>query len=198
MRKEKDKMLAGEPHLSGDPLLWMERERAREICERLNANLSWHARRETVIRELFGECGEFVGINPPFFCDYGYNIKAGNGVFMNCNCVILDCAEVRIGNNVLMGPGVHIYTASHPLDHIKRATGLIIAKAISIGDDVWIGGNTVICPGVKIGERSVIGAGSVVTRDIPPDVLAVGNPCRVIRPLREGETGASAAPHPHA
>lgn len=185
MRSEKQKMLAGEPHLAGDPQLFMEREQAREICERLNAGLSWHAKRPALIRELVGECGEFVGIQPPFFCDYGYNIKLGRRVFMNCNCVILDSAEVRIGDNVLLGPGVQIYTASHPLDHVTRATGLIIGKPIEIGNDVWIGGGAILCPGVKIGARSVIGAGSVVTRDVPPDVLACGNPCRVIRPLTE-------------
>lgn len=192
MRKEKEKMLAGEPHFAGDAVLFMDRERAHEICERLNASISWNARRQTLVRELFGECGEWVGVQPPFFCDYGYNIKVGSGVFMNFNCVILDSAEVRIGDNVLLGPGVHIYAASHPLDHAERASGLIKAKAIEIGADVWIGGNTVICPGVKIGERSVIGAGSVVTHDIPPDVLAVGSPCRVIRRLCEEDKNAEA------
>jgi len=187
MRSEKEKMLAGEPYLAGDPQLSMEREQAREICERLNASLSWHAKRPDLIRALLGDSVELIGIQPPFFCDYGYNIKLGRRVFMNCNCVILDSAEVRIGDNVLLGPGVQIYAASHPLDHVERATGLIIATPIEIGNDVWVGGGAIICAGVKIGDRSVIGAGSVVTRDIPPDVLACGNPCRVIRSLKKEE-----------
>ncbi len=124
-------------------------------------------------------------LQPPFYCDYGYNIKVGDKVFFNFNCVVLDVAEVIIGSRTLFGPNVQIYTATHPMNYKERASGLEFAKPIAIGEDVWIGGSAVICPGVSIGDRSVIGAGSVVTKDIPVDVFAAGNPSKVIRNLAQ-------------
>jgi len=125
----------------------------------------------------------------PFFCDYGTNIELGRKVFFNFNCVVLDVTPVRIGDHTLFGPEVLIYTATHPLDAEVRRAGLEFAKPVEIGADVWVGGGAIICPGVRIGARAVIGAGSVVTRDIPDDVFAAGNPCRVIRPLAEKTPG---------
>ena len=125
--------------------------------------------------------GSDVWIEPPFFCDYGTNITLGDRVYFNFNCVVLDPAPVRIGDDVFFGPGVHIYTATHPLNHIERKSGLESAREIEIGSDVWVGGGAILCPGVKIGARSVIGAGSVVTHSLPDDVVAAGNPCRILR-----------------
>ena len=134
--------------------------------------------------ELLGYAND-AWIQPPFFCDYGYNIALGSKVFFNFNCVVLDVMRVEIGNNVLFGPSVQIYTATHPLNAAERRTWRELAKPVTIGSDVWVGGGAIICPGVTIGDRSVIGAGSVVTRAIPADVFAAGNPCRVIRSLVE-------------
>jgi maltose O-acetyltransferase len=122
-------------------------------------------------------------MQPPFYCDYGTNMKIGDKVFFNFNCVVLDVAQVSIGNRTLFGPNVQIYTATHPINFEERSSGVEFAKPISIGGDVWIGGSAVICPGVCIGARSVIGAGSVVTKDILSDVFAAGNPCKIIRHL---------------
>lgn len=132
---------------------------------------------------MFGAIGENVWIEPPFFCDYGQNIRVGANVFFNFNCVVLDVAPVEIGDNVLFGPNVQIYTATHPIDAATRRSGLEFGKPIRIGSDVWVGGSAIFNPGVTVGSRTVIGAGSVVTRDLPDDVFAAGNPCRVIRSL---------------
>lgn len=122
-------------------------------------------------------------MEPPFFCDYGYNISVGNNVFINFNCTILDVTPVVIGDHVLIGPSVSLYAATHPTNWTLRSSGLENGAPITIGNHVWIGAGTVICPGVNIGDRSLIGAGSVVTKNIPADVVAAGNPCRVIRKL---------------
>ena len=137
-----------------------------------------------VLKQLIPIVGKDLWIQPPFFCDYGYNIEVGEKVFFNFNCVILDVMKVTIGSRTLFGPNVQIYTATHPINYAERATGLEYAKAIVIGQDVWVGGSVVICPGVTIGNRCVIGAGSVVTKDVPDDVFAAGNPCKVIRSLK--------------
>lgn len=183
MKTEKDKMLAGELY---DPLelqLCRERDRCRDLCLMLNATREDQKdERERLLTELFGRKTD-VWIQPPFFCDYGTNIVVGTKVFFNFNCVVLDCAKVTIGNNVLFAPSVQIYTATHPINAIERRKWLESAKPITIGSDVWVGGGAIICPGVTIGDRSVIGAGSVVTRDIPSDVIAAGNPARVIRKI---------------
>jgi maltose O-acetyltransferase len=183
MPSEREKMLAGELYDPLDPELASARVRARDLCQALNATREADddARRRILV-ELFGAGGDEVWMQPPFFCDYGSNIFLGKRVFFNFNCVVLDVCAVRIGDFTLFGPAVQIYTATHPLDaELRRKQEF--AKPITIGSDVWVGGAAVICPGVTIGSRAVIGAGSVVTRDIPERVFAAGNPCRVIRQL---------------
>lgn len=183
---EREKMLAGELYNAADPELFAARRHARDLLYALNHSHDAEVElRLQTMRELFGEMGENVWIEPPFYCDYGQNISVGNGVFFNFNCVILDPARVEIGDRVLFGPNVQIYTATHPIDAATRRTGLEGAKPIRIGSDVWVGGSVVLCPGVTIGDRTVIGAGSVVTRDLPVGVFAAGNPCRVIRNLED-------------
>ena len=183
MQSERDKMLAGELYDPMDPELATARVRARDLCQALNATReSEEAERRRILTELFGSGGRQVWMQPPFYCDYGSNIHLGERVFFNFNCVVLDVCAVHVGDFTLFGPAVQIYTATHPLEAELRRTREF-AKPITIGSDVWVGGAAVICPGVTIGSRSVIGAGSVVTRDIPDDVFAAGNPCRVIRSL---------------
>jgi maltose O-acetyltransferase len=185
MRTEREKMLAGEFYDPLDPELAHARETARDLCQALNATReAEQVERRRIARALFGTGGESVLVQPPFYCDYGTNIHLGERVFFNFNCVVLDVAEVRIGDFTLFGPSVQIYAATHPLDAAQRRR-LEYARPITIGADVWVGGAVVICPGVTIGDRAVIGAGSVVTRDIPPGVVAAGNPCRVLRELTE-------------
>jgi maltose O-acetyltransferase len=135
------------------------------------------------LKELFGKIGGAIEVEPPFHCDYGTNIFVGKNFYMNFGCVILDCAEVHIGDNVLCGPYTQIYTAHHPTDPRARLTRLELAHPVSIGNNVWIGGGVIICPGVTIGDNTTIGAGSVVTKDLPGNVIATGNPCRIIRRL---------------
>jgi maltose O-acetyltransferase len=183
MQSERDKMLAGELYDPLEPELVRARERARDLCQDLNATREGQQEeRRRIVRELFGAGGESVWMQPPFFCDYGANILLGERVFFNFNCVVLDVCEVRIGDFTLFGPAVQIYTATHPMDAEQRRTREY-AKPIEIGSDVWVGGGAIICPGVRIGSRSVIGAGSVVTRDVPEGMFAAGNPCRVIREI---------------
>jgi len=185
MKTEKEKMLAGELYDALDPQLSEERVRTRMLLKELNDSSEDNpGEREKVLQQLIPGAGTDLWLQPPFFCDYGTNISIGDKVFFNFNCVVLDVARVTIGSRTLFGPNVQIYTATHPLNHLERASGLEYGKPITIGNDVWVGGNVVICPGVRIGDRSVIGAGSVVTKDIPADVIAAGNPCRVIRALK--------------
>jgi len=187
MPTEREKMLAGELYDPLDPELAAGRERARDLCWDLNATReAQQAERRAILQQLFAAGGDDVWIQPPFYCDYGSNISLGRKCFFNFNCVVLDVCRVTIGDHVLCGPGVQIYTATHPLDPVLRRTQES-GKPIEIGSDVWIGGGVIICPGVRIGSHTVIGAGSVVTRDVPDDVFAAGNPCRVIRQLSEGE-----------
>ena len=183
MKSEQEKMLAGELYDPLDPQLCRERERCRDLCLLLNATREDQKQeRQRLIAELFGKETD-AWIQPPFFCDYGTNITLGMKVFFNFNCVVLDVAPVTIGSNVLFGPSVQVYTATHPISAAERRKWLESAKPITIGSDVWLGGGAIVCPGVTIGERSVIGAGSVVTRNVPSDVVAAGNPARVIREL---------------
>jgi maltose O-acetyltransferase len=185
MRSERDKMLAGELYDPLDPELVRARDRARDLCQSLNATReAQQEERRRIVKELFGAGGETVWMQPPFFCDYGSNILLGERVFFNFNCVVLDVCQVRIGDYTLFGPAVQIYTATHPMNAgLRRAQEF--ARPIAIGPDVWVGGGAILCPGVRIGSRSVIGAGSVVTRDIPEGVFAAGNPCRVLREITE-------------
>ncbi|HEX2607492.1 MAG TPA: sugar O-acetyltransferase [Flavisolibacter sp.] len=186
MPTEKEKMLRGELYNALDPQLSAERVTTRLLLQQLNESREDEPeQRQLLLQQLMPKAGEGLWLQPPFYCDYGYNILTGEKVFFNFNCVVLDVMEVRIGSRTLFGPNVQIYTATHPIDAAERATGLEYAKSITIGEDVWVGGSTVICPGVTIGDRSIIGAGSVVTKDIPSDVIAAGNPCRVIRKLKE-------------
>ncbi len=179
-------MLAGELYDALDPQLAAERVQARLLIKELNDSREDQvAERSSILKNLLPNAGSGLWLQPPFYCDYGYNLNIGDKVFFNFNCVVLDVAEVCIGSRTLIGPNVQIYTATHPMDHKERASGLEFARPITIGEDVWIGGSAVICPGVSIGDRSVIGAGSVVTKDIPEDVFAAGNPCRVIRQLAQ-------------
>ncbi len=183
---EKEKMISGRLYRDSDPELLAGRARARILTERFNATREEDkARREPILRELLGGAGERIYIEPTFHCDYGYNITIGDGFYANYDCIILDVAPVRIGRNVFFAPRVGVYTAAHPIDAGVRREGLEFGKAITIGDDVWVGGNVVINPGVTIGSDVVIGSGSVVTKDVPSHVVAAGNPCRVIRPITE-------------
>ena len=178
-------MLSGELYDALDEQLSAERTTARLLIQQLNhSSPDEPLTIAAVLNKLLPNAGKDLWIQPPFFCDYGYNIEAGEKVFFNFNCVVLDVMKVRIGSRTLFGPNVQIYTATHPINFAERATGLEYAKPITIGEDVWVGGSVVICPGVTIGHRCVIGAGSVVTKDIPDDVFAAGNPCKVIRSLK--------------
>ncbi len=182
MKKEKEKMLAGEKYFPNNEELTNERIRAKELCFRYNSipNSREHERMQ-VLKELLGRCDDSTRIESNFFCDYGYNISVGKSVYVNHNCVILDCASVTFGNNVLIGPNCGFYTASHPISAEERASFAETAEPIKVGNDVWFGGNVVVLPGVTIGSNVAIGAGSVVTKDIPSNVAACGNPCKVVK-----------------
>jgi len=185
MPTEREKMLAGELYDPLDPELVAGRMRARELCGRLNGSSATDQElRRALLRELFGAGGDSVWLEPPFYCDYGAQILLGERVFFNFNCVVLDVCQVSIGDRTLLGPAVQIYTATHPLNAELRRTQEF-GKPIEIGADVWVGGGAVICPGGRIGDQAVVGAGSIVTRDIPAGVFAAGNPCRVIREITE-------------
>ena len=185
MPTEREKMLAGDPYDPFDPELVVARARARDLCLDLNATREGDADvRRGILRALLGAGGDTVWMQPPFFCDYGTNIELGERVFFNFNCVVLDVCRVRIGDYTLFGPAVQILTPVHPMNaELRRREEY--GKPIDIGADVWVGGGALILPGVRIGSRTVIGAGSVVTRDVPEGVIAAGNPCRVIREITE-------------
>jgi maltose O-acetyltransferase len=182
MKTERQKMLDGELYNAMDPELTEGRARAQSLCHRLGelnpADPQWRR----LLEQLFAVGGNTVTLTPPFHCDYGSQIELGEGVYFNFNCVVLDVCQVRIGSHTLLGPAVQIYTPMHPLQADLRRKQEY-GKPVVVGADVWIGGGAIILPGVQIGDRTVIGAGSVVTLDVPADVLAAGNPCRVIRQL---------------
>lgn len=179
----KQRMLAGLPYNPVDDELEEDRRRSQGLCQEFNAlSPRDDANRARVLAELFGRPVEAI-IRAPFFCDYGYNVEIGAGVFINVNCVILDTYRVSIGDRTLLGPNVQLLAALHPMDVAGRRTGIESGKPVDIAQDVWIGGGAIVCPGVTIGRGAVIGAGSVVTRSVPPLVLAAGNPCRVLRKL---------------
>ena len=185
---EKDKMLSGQLYHASDPELTEERHRARLLFQQINSmNDDNREERNKLFYKLFGKAGKGLWIEPPFYCDYGYNIKVGDNVFMNFNCCILDVTEVKIGNNVLIAPNVQIYTATHPQDAKLRNTMLEYAKPVTIGNDVWIGGGVIICPGVSIGNGVVLGAGSVVTRNVADNILVAGNPAKELKKINSSE-----------
>lgn len=183
---EKEKMLNGEYYLGWDEELTADREKAKDLLfDFNNTRPTLRDRREQIIKRLFGRTGENCWIESPFFCDNGFNISVGENFFAAANCCILDCAKVTIGDNVLIGPNVGIYPPNHAIDSTERAEGYERSLPVQIGDNVWIGGGVSILGGVKIGSGSIIGSGSVVTKDIPEDVIAVGNPAKVIRKITE-------------
>lgn len=185
MKSEKEKMLDGEIYFANDKALIAERTFAKKLLHRLNIiEYLMNGNARQILKQLLPNSHKKIYIEPPFHCDYGYNIYSGENVYFNVNCVVLDTMKVEIGNNVFFGPSVQIYTATHPLVAVERRT-VEFSKPVSIGNDCWIGGNAVICPGVKIGNGCVIGAGAVVTKDIPANCLAVGNPAKVIRKLNK-------------
>ena len=181
---EKQKMLAGKLYLASGPELTAERLHAQTLLHRFNQSSPADSPTRTVLLgDLLGHMGENVTIQPRFRCDYGYNISIGAGTFINFDCVFLDCSRITLGREVQVAPGVHLYTATHPLDPALRRSGLELALPITVGDNVWLGGGCILCPGVTVGENTVIGAGSVVIRDLPPNVVAAGNPARIRRQL---------------
>jgi maltose O-acetyltransferase len=183
MKTELEKMLQGELYDASDEQLVAMRLRCRSLIAKYNQIP--HAdipNRKSVLKDLLG-MGENADIQAPFYCDYGSNIYAGEKLFINFNCIILDCARVTLGDNVFLAPNVQLYTAHHPINAAERIKGPELASPITIGDNVWLGGGAIVCPGVSIGDNTTIGAGSVVTKNIPANVVAAGNPCRVIRNL---------------
>ena len=181
---EKQKMLAGQLYDASDPQLSAERRTARLLLGQFNqSNEDQQELRRDLLGKLLPHADEIPRIEPPFYCDYGSNIHMGQKVYFNFNCVVLDVCKVTIGSRVLFGPAVQIYAATHPIDAATRATGLENGKQVTIGSDVWVGGGAILCPGVTIGDRSVIAAGAVVVKDVPADVVVGGNPARVIRQL---------------
>ncbi|WP_426983060.1 sugar O-acetyltransferase [Bacillus cabrialesii] len=183
LRTEKEKMTAGELYNPEDPQLLLERKHARQLIRQYNETPEDDAVRTELLKELLGSVGDQVTILPTFRCDYGYHIHIGDHTFVNFDCVVLDVCEVRIGRHCLIAPGVHIYTAGHPLDPIERKSGQEFGKPVSIGDHVWIGGRAVINPGVTIGDNAVIASGSVVTKDVPANTVVGGNPARMLKEL---------------
>lgn len=183
---EKEKMLNQEYYISWDKKLVEERERAKDLLfEFNNIKPSKRYERNQIIQKLFHSVGENAWIESPFNCDFGYNIIIGDNFYANTNCTILDCAKVTIGNNVLIGPNVSLYTPNHAIDADERKVGYERSLPINIGDNVWISGSVTIVPGVTIGDNTIIGAGSVVTKDVPSNVIAAGVPCKVIRSITE-------------
>ncbi len=181
MKTEKEKMLEGELYLASDPELIKERENARRLTRLFNETVETeNSRRLILLKELFGSTGKDIYIEPSLRCDYGSNIHVGENFYANFDSVFLDVCEIRIGDNCMIAPGVHIYTATHPLDPLERISGVEYGKPVTIGDNVWIGGRAVINPGVTIGNNVVIASGAIVTKDVPNNVVVGGNPAKII------------------
>lgn len=188
MGTEKEKMLNGELYDASDPELVADRERARRLTRRYNrTEPDDHEERRDVLEDLLGSLGEVCFIEPSFRCDYGDNIHVGENFYANFDCVILDVCRVEIGRNCQLGPGVHIYTATHPLDADERIKGPEYGKPVTVGDNVWIGGQAVLNPGVTVGDNAVVASGAVVTEDVPDDVVVQGNPATVVKELETDE-----------
>jgi len=184
MPTERERMLAGELYNPRDPELVAERERARELVRLYNrTGATDRESRALLLKELFGAVGEEPTVEPPFRCDYGTQITVGDRFFANFGCVFLDVCPIAFGDRCLLGPSVHVYTATHPLDAATRADGKEYGKPVTVGDDVWLGGQAVLNPGVEVGDRSVVASGAVVTRDVPADVVVQGNPAEVVKEL---------------
>ena len=187
-------MTARELQLKGclyplDDELLQAHNNSKRLTRLLNATLETEReKRRELVKELFAQAGDGSYIEPPFHCDYGRNTRVGKNFYCNYDCVFLDCGNITIGDNVMLGPKVALYAVNHPIDPVVRATGYDFPKPITIGSNVWIGGSTVVCPGAIIGDNTVIGAGSVVVGEIPAGVVAAGNPCRVIRPVTQEDT----------
>jgi maltose O-acetyltransferase len=181
---EKEKMIAGEMYNPSDDELTTDRHQARLLFQEINIlNEDSVEKRNKLLNTLIKNAGKKLYIEPPFYCDYGYNIIAGDNVFMNFNCCILDVCKVTIGDNCMFAPNVQIYTATHPLEAKARNSGREFAKPITIGNNVWIGGNATICPGVTIGNNVVVGAGAVVTKSFPDNVFIAGNPAKIVKEI---------------
>lgn len=181
---EKEKMINGLHYDAADATLYAERIKCKTLCFKYNQICPEQiAQRQEIIKKIVGKTKEIFHIEPNFYCDYGYNIELGDNFYSNHNLVILDCAKVTFGDNVFIGPNSGFYTAEHPLNAKERITGAEWAKPINVGNNVWLGGNVTVLAGVTIGDNTVIGAGSVVTKDIPSNVVAVGNPCKIIRKI---------------
>lgn len=184
MKSELEKMLTGELYNAYDTQLVDLRAKARTLLSQYNQTpYEQIEERKLLLKQLLGNFNGNIDIQAPFYCDYGCNIFAGENLYANFNCVILDCAKVFLGNNVFLGPNVQLYAGTHPLIASERIKGLEFALPINIGNNVWLGGGVIVCPGVTIGDNTTIGAGSIVVKDIPSNVLAAGNPCRVIKEL---------------
>jgi len=184
MPSEKEKMLAGELYDPSDPELVADRKRARTLTRQYNGTTADETgRRRDIVDELFGSAGDDCYVEPPLRCDYGYNIHVGENFYANFDCVVLDVCRVEIGRNCMVGPGVHIYTATHPLDASERVAGREYGKPVTVGDDVWIGGGAVLNPGVTVDDEAVVGSGAVVTGDVPNGAVVQGNPAEVVKEL---------------
>ncbi|MCH4826713.1 maltose acetyltransferase domain-containing protein [Planococcus halocryophilus] len=186
MMTEKDKMLAGEMYDPADSTLRQNRMNARRLSRLFNETTEMDGQdRADLLKKLLGSTGDMIHVEPTIRCDYGYNIHVGDNFYANFDCVFLDVCEIRIGDNCMIAPGVHIYTATHPLNATARNSGKEFGKPVTIGDNVWIGGRAIINPGITIGDNAIIAAGAVVTQDVPANMLVGGNPARIIKQIEE-------------
>lgn len=186
MRSQKDRMLSGDLYIADDPELAKDFHKAKRLLREYNQTTEYQeSDRKKILDDLFKQSGKKIHIEPPFHTDYGCNTVIGENFYSNYDCIILDIANVKIGDNVMFGPRVGLYTAGHPIDAVIRNEYYEYGKPITIGNNVWVGGNVVVNPGVTIGDNVVIGSGAVVTKDIPSNVIAVGNPCKVLREIND-------------